>query len=131
MEKIRGAIEKSTAIRQMIGNPTIQKGEKMRMVNDLLARQNYPQVIGNFFASLVENGRLDQTVKIMGCFEELVRAHKGIVEVRITTAKVRMGIWEYLIVSHRNCLMRLMSASRARFKRNLSNPIRRSKLHKQ
>lgn len=52
----------------------------------MLGGQNYCGSVTNFFKVIADNGRLSCTLKIIDGFEEIMKAHRGEVAVKITSA---------------------------------------------
>jgi F-type H+-transporting ATPase subunit O len=61
---------------------------KKEGVSKLLAQGKYSDLTKNLFQVLVENGRLDQTEKIILAFQQLMTASRGEVTIQVTSAKV-------------------------------------------
>lgn len=65
----------------------------MKGINDILAKAGKPsQLTQNFFETLAENGRLNQTSKVIASFEELMSAHRNELPLVVTSAKVKSYI---------------------------------------
>jgi F-type H+-transporting ATPase subunit O len=75
-------------IASFLSTPILDKQAKVTGVNALLARTNVDQLTKNFFVLLAENGRLDQSPKILESFSHLVDSMRGHVTVTVTSAKV-------------------------------------------
>jgi F-type H+-transporting ATPase subunit O len=71
-------------------NPTINRGVKMEGIKSILAKSGVKPaaLTQNFFETLAENGRLNQTTKVIASFEELMSAHRNELPLVITSAKV-------------------------------------------
>lgn len=64
----------------------MKREQKREAVLSMLAGQNYCEPITNFFKVVAENGRLGCTLKIIDGFEEIMKAHRGEITVKITSA---------------------------------------------
>jgi F-type H+-transporting ATPase subunit O len=62
--------------------------QKKNIIVDVLQGQGYSEIVVNLFRTLAEYGRLGLTLKVISSFEEIMRAYKGEVSVKITSAKV-------------------------------------------
>ena len=87
MKKIRGAIVKSPQLQSFLLDPTQGREQKRDAVLSMLQSQNYSEIVRNLFKIIAENGRLPITTKIAESFDEIMRAHRREVVVKITTAK--------------------------------------------
>lgn len=84
--KIKTAILKSPGLQSFLRDPSHRREQKREAVLELLTKQNYSTTVINFFKTVAENGRLPQTDKIIDGFEEIVRAHRHEVPVKIISA---------------------------------------------
>ncbi len=67
----------------------MDRAQKTEGVKTLLSQGGkYSSVTKNFFSVLAENGRLDQTRRIIAAFGQLMTASRGEVAVVVTSAKV-------------------------------------------
>lgn len=64
----------------------MKREQKRETVLSMLADQNYSETITNFFKVIADNGRLACTLKIIDGFEEIMKAHRGEITVKITSA---------------------------------------------
>lgn len=61
----------------------------MEGINAVLSKSGKAnQITQNFFETLAENGRLNQTTKVIASFEELMSAHRNELPLVVTSAKV-------------------------------------------
>lgn len=67
-------------------DPSLSSENKKASVLQLLGAQQYSEIVTNFFKVLAENGRLSLTPKILEGFEEIMKAHRKEVTVKITSA---------------------------------------------
>ncbi|KAI8347790.1 OSCP/delta subunit of ATPase, partial [Mortierella sp. GBAus27b] len=87
LKQVRRVVEKDNKLREFLENPTINRIEKKSGVQKLLSAGKYSDLTKNFFDTLAENGRLNDTVKIIDSYGSLMSAHRGEVQVTITSAK--------------------------------------------
>ncbi|KAI1312304.1 ATP synthase F0 subcomplex subunit OSCP atp5 [Mortierella claussenii] len=87
LKQVKKVVEKDQKLREYLENPTINRIEKKSGVQQLLQAGKYNDLTKNFFDALAENGRLYDTVKIINSYSSLMGAHRGEVQVTITSAK--------------------------------------------
>ncbi|KAG0222995.1 hypothetical protein BGW42_006175 [Actinomortierella wolfii] len=87
LKQVKAVVEKDTKLRAFLENPTINRNEKKDGVKKMLGAGKYSDLTKNFFDTLAENGRLYDTVKIINSYDTLMSAHRGEVQVTITSAK--------------------------------------------
>jgi F-type H+-transporting ATPase subunit O len=88
LKKIKAAVDKDPAMKTFLETPILDRAAKKYGVAKLLSGAKYNELTSNFFDLLAENGRLDQTNKIISSFSTLLTAHRGEVSVTVTSAKV-------------------------------------------
>ncbi|KAK9764839.1 ATP synthase F0 subcomplex subunit OSCP atp5 [Basidiobolus ranarum] len=87
LAKLKQIIDKSDKVQFFLENPTLMKKNKRAGIDILLGEQKLTETTKNFFDLLSENGRLNQTSKIINSFNSLMMAHRGEVLVTVTSAK--------------------------------------------
>ncbi|KAI8367924.1 OSCP/delta subunit of ATPase [Choanephora cucurbitarum] len=88
LKTLNQAVEKDESLKAFLENPTIHRGAKMQGINDILKKAGKPsQITQNFFETLAENGRLNQTSKVVEAFSELMSAHRNELPLVVTSAK--------------------------------------------
>ncbi|KAK9722711.1 ATP synthase F0 subcomplex subunit OSCP atp5 [Basidiobolus ranarum] len=87
LTKLKQVIDKSDKIQFFLENPTLNREQKKNGIDLLLGEKKVTEVTKNFFSLLAENGRLNQTSKIINSFNSLMMAHRGEVLVTVTSAK--------------------------------------------
>ncbi|KAF9993108.1 ATP synthase F0 subcomplex subunit OSCP atp5 [Modicella reniformis] len=87
LKQVKRVIEKDTRLREFLENPTINRIEKKSGVQKMIAAGKYNDLTKNFFDTLAENGRLNDTIKIIDSYGSLMGAYRGEVRVTITSAK--------------------------------------------
>lgn len=87
---MNSAVEKDASLRGFLENPTINRTVKMEGINSILSKAGGKpaDLTRNFFETLAENGRLNQTTKVIASFEELMSAHRNELPLVVTSAKV-------------------------------------------
>ncbi|EPQ29279.1 uncharacterized protein PFL1_03034 [Pseudozyma flocculosa PF-1] len=75
-------------LQTFISNPTLGTAERTKGLEQLLSsgKGKADQITHNLFQVLAENGRLQDTEKVIDGFEELMTAYRGEVEVIVTSA---------------------------------------------
>ncbi|KAN0064477.1 ATP synthase F0 subcomplex subunit OSCP atp5 [Thecaphora frezii] len=75
-------------LQTFISNPTLSTAERTKGLEQLLTtgKNKADQITHNLFQVLAENGRLQDTEKVIEGFEELMTAYRGEVEVIVTSA---------------------------------------------
>ncbi|KAJ3083943.1 F1 complex, OSCP/delta subunit of ATPase [Rhizoclosmatium globosum] len=87
LNKIGNVIEKDARLQTFLETPIIDRAAKKEGVSQVLAAGRYSDLTTNFFQVLAENGRLDQTKKVVAAFQQLMTAHRGEVAVTVTSTK--------------------------------------------
>jgi F-type H+-transporting ATPase subunit O len=91
LKALQGAVTTDKAVGAFLENPTINREKKMEGVTALLAKAGKPNTLTkNLFETLAENGRLEQTPKVIAAYAELMSAHRNELPMVITSAKVRI-----------------------------------------
>ncbi|CAO3633156.1 unnamed protein product [Mucor fragilis] len=88
LKTLSQAVEKDAALKSFLENPTVNRGTKMEGILSALKVNGKPnQITQNFFETLAENGRLNQTTKVSEAFAELMSAHRNELPLVVTSAK--------------------------------------------
>lgn len=87
LKKVQAVVEKDEGVRRFLENPILPRQAKKQGVNTMLGGR-YSETTRNFFELLADNGRLNETSKIIEAFSSLMTAHRGELTVTVTTAKV-------------------------------------------
>ena len=86
-ETLAGSVE----LREFLENPSIEMAKKLKVLDAIAGRIGiYPQV-RNFIAVILEHHRLNELEEILTQYRELVDAHAGAVEARITSSRPLNG----------------------------------------
>lgn len=75
----------SKKIKEFIENPTLSSAEKNKGLNQLLGGKE-GEITRNLFQAMAEHGRLGETERMIEGFLQLMGAHRGEVEVVVTSA---------------------------------------------
>ncbi|KAG2231883.1 OSCP/delta subunit of ATPase [Thamnidium elegans] len=88
LKTLNSAVEKDSTLKAFLENPTINRAAKMEGINAVLSKSGKAnQITQNFFETLAENGRLNQTAKVIASFGELMSAHRNELPLVVTSAK--------------------------------------------
>ncbi|KAJ3332922.1 ATP synthase subunit O, mitochondrial [Blyttiomyces sp. JEL0837] len=87
LQRIKAVVDKDPALQSFLETPVVDRAAKKQGIAAMLQNGKYSEVTTNFFDLLAENGRLDQTNKVIASFNVLMTAHRGEVSVTITSAK--------------------------------------------
>ncbi|UZJ56455.1 hypothetical protein CBS101457_005775 [Exobasidium rhododendri] len=72
-------------LRDFIANPTLSGADKTKTLNEIVGGKE-AEITKNLFSALADHGRLGETEKVIDGFLELMSAHRGEVEVIVTSA---------------------------------------------
>ncbi|KAI8992518.1 OSCP/delta subunit of ATPase [Pilobolus umbonatus] len=88
LKSLSQLVEKDASLQAFLENPTVNRAEKMEGISALFKKAGKPnQLTQNFFETLAENGRLNQTSKVILSFSELMSAHRNELPLVVTSAK--------------------------------------------
>ncbi|KAK6091558.1 ATP synthase F0 subcomplex subunit OSCP atp5 [Batrachochytrium dendrobatidis] len=87
LKMVESLIAKDVGVQSFLNAPLLDRTTKREGVKSLLSQGKYSTVTKNFFDLLAENGRLNQTEKIIASFAQLMSAGRGEVPVVVTSAK--------------------------------------------
>lgn len=85
LNKISQVLKKDLKLENFLKTPLVDRSAKVKGVKQML-QGKYSKIVENFFDVLAENGRLDQTTKIINSFNSLMMAQRGQVNVVVTSA---------------------------------------------
>lgn len=89
IKRIHSAVNKDKKLLDFLNNPVLSREDKKQGVQIMLSQGGkYSDLTKNFFELLAENRRLDETMKIVDGFQQLMAAHRGEVTVNVISAKV-------------------------------------------
>lgn len=91
LSTIRTAIDSDAKLQSRVVNPTLSHTEKLEIV-DILAKTgggsaDASKAVKNLLGVMSENGRLGHLDAVVDAFDKIMRAHKGEVEVVVTSAQ--------------------------------------------
>lgn len=75
-------------MQQFLENPTMGRDAKKDVVVSMLTKQKYSDLVVNFFKAIADNGRLNDSLKILNSFEQLMRDYNAEVHVQIVSNQV-------------------------------------------
>lgn len=86
--KVKSFILKNREMQQFLENPTVGRDAKKDIVVSMLTKQKYSDLVVNFFKAMADNGRLNDSLKVMNSFEQLMRDYNSEVYVQIVSNQV-------------------------------------------
>lgn len=75
-------------MQQFLENPVVGREAKKYIVVSMLSKQKYSDLIINFFKAMADNGRLNDSLKTISLFEQLMRDFNSEIQVRIVSSQV-------------------------------------------
>ncbi|KAG0172580.1 ATP synthase F0 subcomplex subunit OSCP atp5 [Apophysomyces sp. BC1015] len=88
LKQLEQAVSKDKAVQAFLENPTVTRQLKLEGVRSLLSKTGSTnELTRNLFETLAENGRLEQTTKVISAYAELMSAHRNELSLVITSAK--------------------------------------------
>ena len=92
MIKVKSFILKSKEMQQFLENPTVGRDVKKDIVVAMLSKQKYSDLIINFFKAMADNGRLNDSLKVISSFEQIMKEYNSEIQVRIVSNQVKLLI---------------------------------------
>lgn len=89
--KVKSFIVKNQEMKLFLENPTIGRDSKKDVVVSMLSKQKYSDLIVNFFKALADNGRLNDSLKVINSFDQLMKDYNSEIQVRIVSNQVYFG----------------------------------------
>ncbi len=77
----------SGELRELLENPSIEMGTKLKVLDAIAARLGMYTQVRNFMAVVLEHGRLGELNEILDEYRELADAQAGAVEAKITSSR--------------------------------------------
>ncbi|KAJ1993810.1 ATP synthase F0 subcomplex subunit OSCP atp5 [Coemansia spiralis] len=87
LKSIETQFDKEARLEEVLSSPMLNKASKEKLIDSLGKKS---EVTTNFFKTLVENNRLNETRHIITAYKSLMEAERGIVSVVVTSAS-RLG----------------------------------------
>jgi len=87
LRAFKGILNSSPDFCTYLENPAVGGAIKEKTVMDMLPTSNFSDITRNLMSVLSANGRVNQTVKVIGAYEELMSASKGQVNAVIISAE--------------------------------------------
>lgn len=88
LNSIKELMDRDEKFKFFLETPIISREAKKQGVKVAMEKGGYSKITSNFFDTLADNGRLDQTPKIVAAYQQLLMAARGQVSVTVTSAKV-------------------------------------------
>ncbi len=86
MEYLSAALEVSKEFGLVLKSPTITDEEKLKVLEDMIAKQNAPAIVGRFFALLAKKGRLSSLEEIAADFAQVRLEAEGAILGKVESA---------------------------------------------
>jgi len=87
MVDFAGTLAGSRELREFLENPSIEMPAKLKVLDAIAARVGMFLQVRNFIAVILEHHRLAELDEILTQYREVVDAHAGAVEARITSSR--------------------------------------------
>ena len=87
MRDFADTLDGSPELREFLENPSIEMPSKLKVLDAIAGRIGMLAQVRNFVAVIVEHQRLNELNEILTGYRDLVDAHAGAVEARITSAR--------------------------------------------
>lgn len=75
-------------MQSFLENPSEGREKKKAVVVEMLSKQKYSSEMVNFFKVLADNGRLNDSLKIINCYEQLMKDYNSEINVKIIANQV-------------------------------------------
>lgn len=75
-------------LQQFLENPTIGRDFKKEVVVSMLSKQKYSDLMVNFFKAIADNGRLNESLKVINSFEQLIKDFNSEIQVKVVSNQV-------------------------------------------
>jgi F-type H+-transporting ATPase subunit O len=87
LNRLSEQVAKEPVLQNLLVDPTQNRDVKIAGINKLLSKGKYSETTMNLMNLLAENGRLQETPKIIEAYKALMMAHRGEVLAVVTSAK--------------------------------------------
>ncbi|KAJ1772497.1 ATP synthase F0 subcomplex subunit OSCP atp5 [Coemansia sp. RSA 1843] len=87
LANIEAQFSKDARLAEILSSPMLSKSAKEKLIDSLGKKS---EITTNFFRTLAENNRLNETSRIITAYKSLMEAERGIVSVVVTSAQ-RLG----------------------------------------
>ncbi|KAJ1905865.1 ATP synthase F0 subcomplex subunit OSCP atp5 [Coemansia sp. IMI 209127] len=88
LTNIEQQFSKDARLAEVLASPMLSKSAKEQLIDSLGKKS---EITTNFFRTLAENNRLNETSRIITAYKSLMEAERGIVSVVVTSAKYLGG----------------------------------------
>ncbi|KDO33474.1 ATP synthase F1 [Saprolegnia parasitica CBS 223.65] len=86
LKTIHEEIAKNPTFAEFLKDPTIARGEKKADIAKVMDAAKFSKPVSGLFTVLAENGRLGDAKHVIAAYNRLMRAHRGEVQAKITSA---------------------------------------------
>ena len=101
LSKIRQKLDSDAKLQSVVVNPALSHKEKLEIVQLLTqtggGSAEASRAVKNLLEVMSENGRLGHWAGVVSAFEKIMRAHKGEVDVIVTSAQVSYPLRLYVV----------------------------------
>lgn len=80
-----------------LANPTLPRSAKTEVVSDLVKKSGFSDIFSHFLIVMAENGRTEEATKTLHSFQDIIKALKGEVVVKVTTT-MPLSEWELALL---------------------------------
>ncbi|KAJ2556824.1 ATP synthase F0 subcomplex subunit OSCP atp5, partial [Coemansia sp. RSA 1933] len=94
LTNIESQFAKDARLAEVLSSPMLSKSAKEQLIESLGKKS---EITTNFFKTLAENNRLNETSRIITAYKSLMEAERGIVSVVVTSAQ-RLGSKELKLI---------------------------------
>lgn len=88
MARVKSFLLKNPESLVTLENPSIGIAVKRRHVDSMFAKQKHTDSVKNLFQALADYGRLDHIGKVIGVFEEIMKAYHSEILVKVSSYQV-------------------------------------------
>ncbi|KAJ2608856.1 ATP synthase F0 subcomplex subunit OSCP atp5 [Coemansia sp. RSA 1804] len=88
LKNIEAQFAKDARLAEVLSSPMLNKAAKEKLIDSLGKKSD---ITTNFFKTLTENNRLNETSRIISAYKSLMEAQRGIVSVVVTSAQSLNG----------------------------------------
>jgi len=104
LSAIRAKLHGDAKLASVVTNPALSHSEKLDVIKFLSqvggGSQEATKAVGNLLQVMSENSRLGHLDGVVSAFERIMRAHKGEVDVTVTSAQVTSYLSPALLLAH-------------------------------
>jgi len=86
LKQIHDQIVANKNFANFLKDPTIARGVKKQEISNVMEQAKFSKPVAGLFTVLAENGRLGDSKQVISCYTEIMCAHRGEVQAKITSA---------------------------------------------